>query len=85
MRVNTIVVYDVRARNSRTRRALKKWLNHGQRSVFTGSLTAGQRLELAALLKRTAQEDGETIFMFSSPTEIEVIAVVGDKPTNNIL
>lgn len=85
MKTNTVVVYDVNAKNSKPRRLLKKWLMHQQNSVFSGNLTQGQREQMIDGLKASASGPEETILVFSSEGHINVDAICGAPPATNIL
>lgn len=62
--INTIVVYDVNARNSRVRRALKKYLDWTENSVFQGFLTEGVYKEMTSRLEALIDPEKEVIHIF---------------------
>lgn len=62
--INTIVVYDVNARNSRVRRTLKKYLDWTENSVFQGALTDGVCKELISRLEALIDHENEVIHIF---------------------
>lgn len=84
--INTIIVYDVNARNSRVRRTLKKYLDWTENSVFQGSLTEGVYKELTARLEGLIHRENEVIHIFRID-QLRSTKVLGKekRPTGNVV